>query len=1404
VENQVSKYVIGLTGEIATGHDLVSAMLARLGAETIDADALANQVLNQGAPGYQLVVDLIGPQVLNADEQIDRQHLERHLKSNPALQANFRARFYRILNAAVFDLVEDSQQPVVVIKTLSLFQSGLRLQCNAIWITHSSPEVRLNALMKRGLSREQALHRLSAQASRDNELRYADYIFEHTGSRGELWKQVASAWDSLWVNEGRTVPSRTSQLLFQRPLTAVSSQEAKKNKLRVSKNAEPAQVSQTELRLIGRRLRNIFATLIIIAYLTSYGLIMAERGREHLPAQPVQAAWQAVVSTVEFIFQHPGTYLWNKQDLPAFSLVAETLKASASLLLLALGVALILGMPLGIAAAISKRKASSIPMLLISILGVSMPSFLFGMLLWGVNIWAHKQFNLKVLPSAGFGWDAHLLMPTLVLAMRPLAQIAQITYLSMSEVLRQDYIRTAQAKGLSWRMVRDRHAIPNLLIPTLTTLGASLRYSLASLPVVETFFEWPGVGLTLIKAIDLGNAALVTDLILSLGLFFLIVNLAIELLFPLIDSRLRMENETGEIDERQSFAGWIQSVLEVLKSWTHALRQKLTTRTETLPPLPSVLTGVQVDQGRPVIARWKWILKNILANPSLMIGCLFLLGILGLVFFGPGLTKTSPYQVFGVMKVEGKIGSPPYAPSQTFPWGTDYIGRDIQALVLAGASRTMTLVFLGMLFRMLLGGLLGALAGWQRGGWLDRLVSGAVGVWAAFPITLFAMLLIQALGIQQGMWVFIVAISVVGWGEVAQFVRGQVIGLKLQPFVESARSAGARPDQILIRHILPNLVNALIVLATLEMGGVLMLLAELGFLNIYMGGGFKVMIAEYGAMVPVIAYFSDVPEWAALIANVREWWRSYPWMALFPGGAIFLTIMSFNLLGEGIRRFLEDSQANLSRLFNRYTFIGAAALGVIVSLVLQSTTPLGRYQPEGLKFDSQPVLQDIGHLTELQMQGREAGTAGAGLAASYIAERMEQIGIFPAGKQGEYLLAKPTQRLHLLDLPQLAVIDSNGQPQEQLRYRQDFAELVRIKGYGDAQAPVIGVAFGPTIDEALADPFKMINSAALDRVVIVRAADVGKVDRRTVDGVLVITDENLLMERRDLYPDDFSYRKETCPYLKISPEVADRLLRTAGSSLEQFDKARATLKVGELFLTEAGAQVKISLQPRYNEDIAANQYINVLGVIPGQGQLMGAGNQAIIVSAYYDGLGLGPDGVPYPGANDNASGVAMLLELARLFKESAYQPDKSIIFVAWAGGERTEGLSVVDVLNARPGGNQLNIESVIELSGVGYGTGNSIALSEGSSYRLVKLFQQAAGKYHLGVTTRGRSPHYGSETRPGFGNHPGMVLSISWDGADHLAHTPAATLERIDPQKLDDIGRATYLTLLVLSRESEY
>jgi hypothetical protein len=399
-----------------------------------------------------------------------------------------------------------------------------------------------------------------------------------------------------------------------------------------------------------------------------------------------------------------------------------------------------------------------------------------------------------------------------------------------------------------------------------------------------------------------------------------------------------------------------------------------------------------------------------------------------------------------------------------------------------------------------------------------------------------------------------------------------------------------------------------------------------------------------------------------------------------------------------------------------------------------------------LKFDPERVMQDIKVLSSLEYQGRETGTPGAELAAQYIAQRMEENGLLPAGERQTYFQTLLNPRPHLVGLPTMSLLDPQGGSLQEFKYRQDFAELARAGRFGIVEATVAGLALGPLVNETNApDPYDLLRSDARNHILIVQGDDYEKIDNLAVAGVLIVANEKYSVEKKDLYPtmSPSTQRRNGIPTMVITPEIADQLLATAGSSLSALQELGSSLDINQSAVTNAGETVQMSIDAQFYEDYTSEYYINVMGNIPGEGVLSGEQNQVIIVSAYYDGLGTGVDGQLYAGANDNASGVALMLELARLFSESSYRPKKTIIFIAWAGGERSEGLNVVNAMNARPGASELNIEVVLELSGVGYGTGNAISLGEDSSYRLVKLFQEAASKYNVPTTTRGRGPTMG-------------------------------------------------------------
>lgn len=1195
---------------------------------------------------------------------------------------------------------------------------------------------------------------------------------------------------------------------------------------------------------VARRLVRGILILLAIAFLTFVGLILAERGRAGLPAQLLDASVEALRRTVDYVFAHPPTYTWQRQETAALSLVLTLLGRSAALILLSLVIAAGIGVPFGIWITVRGHRRLAALALPLSVLGISTPSFLFAMILWIVNIQLGKWFGggKAPLPTAGFGWDAHMFMPALVLAMRPLAQLVQITRVSLADVLGSDYVRTATSKGLSRSAVIRRHALRNVAIPILTTLGVSMRFSLATLPVVELFFVWPGLGSGLLQAISAEMPTLVVDLLVALGLLFLLVNGFLETLYQVIDPRVRDETgaeawETGGLSWRQRQQMWIQSLKDAQDGLRRLVRRGLHRRSRQPAALPGSMPGspqapsdsaadtagdpAATSGLRESVGRRRALLAG-LTNPALLAGTVVVLGLVAAAIWGEGWAPGSAYTTHGVMKVDGVLRSPPFAPGITFPWGSDAIGRDVQALVLAGAKTTLTLALFATIARLILGAVLGLLAGWWRGGWLDRLIQAVIAVWAAFPVTLFAMILILALGIQQGLSVFVAALCIVGWGEVAQFVRGQVIGLKPQPYIEGARTVGARAGWVLTRHVLPHLWAPLLVMSALEMASVLMLLADLGFLNIFVGGGFRADIGQSAGMQTIVYYFSDVPEWSALLANIRNWWRSYPWLAWYPGVAFFLAILAFNLLGEGLRHFLEESRINIGRVINRYSAAAAAMIFVGAILLVRSATPLAVYSRQVEHYDAQRALADVSTLASRELAGRESGMPGARAAVDHIAGEMKAMGLLPAGDRETYIRTQLAPRPHLSAVPQLELLDSaGGEVALAFTYRQDYVEYTGYGLYideGDTATrrgplPVVGIAIaaegvesGSGYTQSLLDLPLEGQALLLHQADFVRLEEALQRSRtferlsRLIGGILIVVEDPATLERRELFPSFMLRSLGNLPALMITPDVAERLLAGSNVSLAGLTELSAGLAPGKLAMTEPGARIAITFPvARANMDEA---YLDVIGFIPGHDAMGGLDSHVIIVSAYYDGLGTGPDGTLFPGANDNASGVAAMLEIARAMQE-AVQPRRTVLFVAWAGGERREGFSVKNTMSAKIGFNSLTVDAVIELSGMGAGTGKGLALGPNTSFSLVQLFQDAGRELGTSVTTRGRGPHFGMGDPVGFGGRSALSAYVSWDGADDNAHTPYDTIDAIDPEKLRRSGQTTLLVVSVLSQSTQ-
>lgn len=266
-------------------------------------------------------------------------------------------------------------------------------------------------------------------------------------------------------------------------------------------------------------------------------------------------------------------------------------------------------------------------------------------------------------------------------------------------------------------------------------------------------------------------------------------------------------------------------------------------------------------------------LRRLRRDPMAWLGGGLLLSIVaGAVFAGalaPGPT-------------EGSLLDRLQPPTWAHPFGTDALGRDVFGRTLYGARISLAIGLGARLVSVLIGGVLGFVAGF-RGGMTDSLVMRVADVFFAFPSLL--LLIGVTAAFEPGLWVAFLALGIVGWAEVARLVRSEVLRVREQEYVAAARALGLGETRILVRHVVPNCLNPLLVSFTMGVATTILAEASLSFLGL-------------GAQPPT-------PSWGAMVSTGKEFLRTAPWLALFPGLFLAASVLALNLVGDALRDALD-------------------------------------------------------------------------------------------------------------------------------------------------------------------------------------------------------------------------------------------------------------------------------------------------------------------------------------------------------------------------------------------------------------------------------------------------------------------------------------------------------------------
>lgn len=251
--------------------------------------------------------------------------------------------------------------------------------------------------------------------------------------------------------------------------------------------------------------------------------------------------------------------------------------------------------------------------------------------------------------------------------------------------------------------------------------------------------------------------------------------------------------------------------------------------------------------------------------------------VIAVAFFGKNFAPYDP--------LESDFLAALQPPSKEHLFGTDNLGRDVLSRILYGAGNSFALTFLMIAIVAVIGTTIGIISGYF-GGWLDTVMMRFTDILLAFPDTVFAIAIVGMMG--PGLLNTVLALSLVWWTKYARLTRGLASSIRAKDYIAEARFGGVRTPGILFRYVLPNVLPQVIVMATLDIGGMMLALAGLSFLG--------------------LSSQPPTPEWGYMLYEGKSYLQTAPWIMIFAGLAIFITVIVFNLLGDGLRDILDPKE----------------------------------------------------------------------------------------------------------------------------------------------------------------------------------------------------------------------------------------------------------------------------------------------------------------------------------------------------------------------------------------------------------------------------------------------------------------------------------------------------------------
>ena len=640
------------------------------------------------------------------------------------------------------------------------------------------------------------------------------------------------------------------------------------------------------------------------------------------------AALRAMYNLDKSMLYRYGLYMFNlikgdlglsmKTGLPVFNTYIQRLPSTLILSFSAAIIGIALSIPMGIQAARKAGTLTDAAASTFSLIGMSMPTFWLGLLLMLLF-----SMRLQWLPVGGnMDGIKSLILPAVCSAMSLTALCARQTRSSMLDVLNADFLRTARAKGVPEKRVVRKHALGNALIPIITTIGSQISLMLAGSAVVEQVFAWPGVGRMLVEGVNSRDVPIILGCTIMTTILYVLVMLIVDLLYAFIDPRIKsqymLKSRKRKATVQKSTNPDILTAddtpqtspdpgILTVDASTHVnldieTSKVMLAQTEgvSFESTQSGMPDVRFDRASDIVAtqnennelddksatagfvkaRYKKrtqmgeIWHRLVRNKSSLAGLI----ILGIVFLVAIISLFISYESITASDVVNRY-SPP---SWQYPFGTDNMGRNAFLRVIYGTRYSLVIGFGSVALSVLVGVSLGSIAGFY-GGVIDNIIMRISDILASIPGLMLGMVIMVVLGMK--LQNLIIAVGIAGITHFIRMSRASILTVKGNEYIEASRAIGFSDFRIIVTQVLPNGLSPIMVQTTISLGFAIMIAAALSFLG-------------FGVAPPT-------PEWGALVSAGRETARTTPWLMTFPGLAIMITVLGFNLLGDGLRDALD-------------------------------------------------------------------------------------------------------------------------------------------------------------------------------------------------------------------------------------------------------------------------------------------------------------------------------------------------------------------------------------------------------------------------------------------------------------------------------------------------------------------